>query len=115
MKRAEFTKRTRLEAFARCKGRCEGCGAILRPGHVEYDHDKPAAFNGLGTLDNCKVLCRSCHQSKTSFADIPAIAKSNRIRAREAGIKKKSKFACSKDSKWKKKISGEVVPRFTEN
>lgn len=109
--RHEFSKRTRLEAFTRCGGKCEACGSILRPGHVEYDHDKPAAFSGGNSLANCRVLCRGCHGEKTFQRDIPAIAKSNRIRAREAGIKKRSTFACSRDSKFKKKISGEVVRR----
>jgi 5-methylcytosine-specific restriction endonuclease McrA len=109
--RHEFGKRTKAEAFSRCRGRCEGCGSLLRPGHFEYDHANPDAFGGSATLDNCSVLCSSCHGEKTFRRDIPAIAKSNRIRARQAGIKKKSKFACSKDSKWKKKVDGSVVMR----
>jgi 5-methylcytosine-specific restriction endonuclease McrA len=76
-------------------GKCESCGSILRPGHFDYDHDKPDAFGGSNALANCRVLCSGCHGTKTSQVDIPAIAKSNRIRARQAGIKKPSKFACS--------------------
>ena len=109
--RIEFTKRTKLDAWTRCAGKCEHCGSLLRPGHFDYDHDKPAAFGGEAILANCRVLCEACHGDKTFSRDIPAIAKSNRVRARQAGIKKKSRFACSKDSKWKKKISGEVVAR----
>ncbi len=109
--RNEFPRRTKLEAFTRCKGRCEGCGFILRPGAFQYDHDLPDTFGGPATLSNCVVLCSGCHSSKTYSRDIPAAAKSNRIRKRRAGIKKKSSFACSRDSKWKKKISGEVVKR----
>jgi 5-methylcytosine-specific restriction protein A len=109
--RHEFSKRTRLEAFTRCKGKCEACGSILRPGHFAYDHDKPDAFGGSNALVNCRVLCSGCHGTKTSQVDIPAIAKSNRVRARQAGIKKPSKFACSKQSRWKKKIDGSVVLR----
>jgi 5-methylcytosine-specific restriction endonuclease McrA len=111
MERHEFTKRTRLEAFARCNGRCEDCGTILRPGGFDYDHDKPSAFGGEAILGNCRVLCKSCHGTKTFKRDVPAIAKSNRIRARQAGIKKQSKFACSKTSRWKKKLDGRVVAR----
>lgn len=111
--REEFSKRTKLEAFTRCRGRCEGagCGALLRPGHFDYDHDKPAAFGGGATIENCRVLCLGCHRQKTSKRDIPAIAKTNRIRARQAGLKKKSNFPGSKDSGWKKKMNGEVVRR----
>ena len=109
--REEFSKRTKLEAFERAQGKCEECGCLLRAGHFEYDHDKPAAFNGRATIGNCRVLCVGCHSHKTFGRDLPAIAKSNRIRAKEAGIKRQSKFACGKSSKWKRKVSGEVVPR----
>jgi 5-methylcytosine-specific restriction endonuclease McrA len=109
--REEFSKKTKLDAFRRSDGKCEECASILRPGRFEYDHDKPAAFGGGAFISNCRVLCSGCHSRKTFGRDIPAIAKSNRVRARQAGIKKQSKFACSKASKWKKKISGEVVPR----
>lgn len=111
MSREEFSKRTKLEAFTRCQGKCEGCGAILRPGRFDYDHDKPAAFGGSAKIENCRVLCAACHSSKTFRDDIPRIAKSNRIRKREAGLKKRSTFACSKDSKFKKRIDGSVVRR----
>jgi 5-methylcytosine-specific restriction protein A len=110
-KREEFSRGIKGEAWARCGGRCEACGSIIKPGQAEYDHDKPAAFGGRGVGENCRVLCRSCHGSKTYGRDIPAIAKSNRIRARNAGIKRKSRFACSKDKPFKKKIGGEVVRR----
>lgn len=109
--RHEFSKRTRLEAWTRCKGKCECCGALLRPGHFDYDHDKPAAFGGEAVLENCRVLCEACHGDKTYRRDIPAVAKSNRIRAHKAGIRRKSRFACSKDSPFKKKIDGTVVRR----
>ena len=108
--REEFSRKTKLEAFERAQGKCEACGCLLR-GRFDYDHDKPAAFNGRATVGNCRVLCVGCHSRKTFGRDIPAIAKSNRIRAKEAGIKRQSKFACSRDSKWKKKIGGGVVPR----
>ena len=86
--RHEFSKRTKRDAFTRCKGRCEGCTAILRPGHFDYDHDNPDAFGGSNELANCRVLCDGCHGKKTAQVDIPAIAKSNRIRKRQAGLKK---------------------------
>jgi 5-methylcytosine-specific restriction protein A len=111
MKRDEFTKRTRLEAFTRSGGKCEACGALLRPGGFAYDHDKPAAFGGDASLDNCRVLCNGCHGEKTFRTDIPRIAKSNRVRAKQAGIKRKSKFQTSRDGPFKAKIGGGVVRR----
>lgn len=109
--REEFSKRTRLEAWTRCGGRCEGCGAILRPGHFDYDHHTPAAFGGRAVAENCRVLCKPCHGQKTYGRDIPAVAKSNRIRAHRAGIRRPSRFPGAKNSRWKKKIDGTVVER----
>ena len=85
--RAEFSKATKLAAYRRASGRCERCSGLLSPGKFHYDHRNPAAFAGSDHLENCQVLCISCHASKTAKHDIPAIAKSNRIRAREAGIR----------------------------
>lgn len=86
--RVEFPKAVRLAAWRRCCGRCEECDARLYPGRFEYDHSNPAAFLGTATLANCRVLCRPCHRKKTHTSDVPAIAKSNRIRAAWAGIRK---------------------------
>lgn len=87
--RQEFSKKTRAEAFLRANGRCEGCGCLLRPGRIHYDHDKPDAFGGKSVIENCRALCVECHARKTGEVDIPAIAKSNRRRARAAGIRKR--------------------------
>jgi hypothetical protein len=51
-----------------------------------------------------------CDKPKTA-SDQKNIAKTKRIRQKHIGIKKKSSFACSKDSKWKKKLDGTVVRR----
>lgn len=108
--RKEFSKRTKLEAWQRAKGHCEACGIKLDGKRVEYDHIIADGLGGAPDLSNCKVLCGPCHRVKTR-SDIPRIAKTNRIRAKAAGIRKKSKFSCSRDGRWKKKISGEVVER----
>jgi 5-methylcytosine-specific restriction protein A len=111
VKRDEFSKKTKLEAFTRCGGKCEACGSILKPGGFDYDHDTPAAFGGAAVVENCRVLCKPCHGGKTFGRDIPAIAKSNRVRARNAGIKRKSKFQTSRDGPFKAKIGGGVERR----
>lgn len=87
MTRAEFSKATKLAAFRRAMGRCEGCGGLLMPGRFAYDHRNPAAFSGEASLENCCCLCEGCHNTKTFKRDIPAIAKSNRIAYRAAGVK----------------------------
>jgi 5-methylcytosine-specific restriction enzyme A len=109
--RQEFPAKIKVAAFERAKKRCERCGAILIAGKFRYNHRIPDALGGQPTLDNCEVLCIACDSAQTYQTDIPAIAKTRRIRKREAGIKKRSSFLTSKDSPYKKKLSGEVVRR----
>jgi 5-methylcytosine-specific restriction protein A len=86
--RREFSKRTRIEAFHRALGRCEKCTATLFPGRFRFDHIKPDAFGGNPALENCQVICLNCDAPKTYGEDIPAIAKSNRVRAAHIGVKR---------------------------
>ena len=110
--RREFPKAVRLAAWERCKGHCEGCTAKLFPGRFEFDHDIPDWLGGEPTLENCVVLCDPCHRSKTATVDIPRIAKAKRVRDAHLGIRKaKRPMPGSRQSKWKRKISGETVAR----
>jgi 5-methylcytosine-specific restriction endonuclease McrA len=85
--RSEFSKSTKLAAFARSGGRCETCGyKIVR--EAEHDHIVPAAIGGSNDLENCRVLCKKCHSVKTSKVDVPQIAKSVRIYEKRAGVRK---------------------------
>ena len=78
--RQEFPDRIRVQAFARARGKCEKCTALLIGGNrPQYDHATPDAVGGLPTLSNCVVLCKSCHGRKTSEKDIPEIAKTKRV------------------------------------
>lgn len=85
--RTEFSKAVRVAAFQRCKGRCEECGSLLRPGRFTYDHRNPDFMGGAPTLDNCQVLCWGCDKPKTA-KDQGHIAKAKRRMAREAGVRK---------------------------
>lgn len=116
--RLEFSKQTMREALTRSNGLCEGllpdgsrCNVNLWQKPRHFDHIIPAAIGGDNSLTNCAVLCVPCHLEKTTKRDIPIIAKSKRVSDRHNGIRKKSRFPGSRDSKFKKKISGEVVLR----
>lgn len=118
MTRREFTKATKRDAYERSEGCCEGiltsgerCNANLAHKPCHYDHVIPDAIGGDNSLQNCAVLCLPCHLEKTTKRDIPIIAKSKRIADKHRGIRKRSTFACSRDSKWKKRIDGSVVAR----
>ncbi len=90
-KRAEFSRKTKAEAFARAKGKCESCGVKIRPGiGPEYDHIIPDAVDGGNDLSNCKVLCKNCHGSKTAKSDVPEIARTYRVRDKHINAKPKS-------------------------
>lgn len=90
MKRREFSPKVKLAAFERANGTCE-CTRKLYPGDIEYDHRIPCDLGGDNSLDNCVPRCKSCHREKTR-QDMRAIAKSRRIRKRQAGIKRRGKI-----------------------
>jgi len=100
--RREFSAKTKIEAFKRCGGHCESCTAKLYTGKFDYDHDNPDGLTGDPTLDNCRVLCRSCHSIKTPH-DVATIAKAKRRERRHAGIKKPRSI-----KSWRR-FSGEIV------
>lgn len=49
----------RRAVFKRAGNRCEHCGSTYA---LEVDHIKPQAKGGATTLENLRVLCRSCNQ-----------------------------------------------------
>ena len=111
--RREFTAKIKEQAYERSGGHCEvrWCGAALTTGRIHYDHIIPCALGGEPTLANCQVICTACHKAKTTKEDIPRIAKAKRVRRKHIGIRKRSSFACSRQSRFKKKLNGEVVLR----
>ena len=109
--RTEFSQKVKANAAIRANGNCETCTRKLLTGDFHFDHEIPDALGGEATLENCRVLCRSCHANKTTKADVPRIAKAKRNYRKARGIRKPSRFFGARNSRWKKKISGEVVAR----
>lgn len=91
--RSEFPQSVKEAAWARCKDRCEACGASLADRRPEYDHCIPSALGGASDLSNCVVTCPPCHRLKTSTQDIPRIAKTKRIESRRANFRPKKPWA----------------------
>lgn len=110
--RTEFSNKVKRDALKRADGKCEvpGCGAFLSLNKYHYDHIIPDQMGGDASLDNCQVACWACHKEKTK-ADVADIAKAKRRERKHLGIRRESRFAGSKASGFKRKISGEVVPR----
>lgn len=118
MTRRNFPKAIKLAAYERAKGKCEECGGRLVTGKFEYDHVLADGLCGEPTLDNCMVVCAnfpgSCHGIKTRKHDIPAIAKAKRMKCKHIGAKSSRPFPGGRKSKFKRKVSGEVVLREPE-
>lgn len=113
MARTEFPLSVRKAAWARCAGRCEGCGGEFSAANPpEYDHVIEDALGGEPTLENCAVLGkRCCHDPKSRERAAP-VAKAARIERKRAGITpKKAILPGSRASGWKRRIDGTVVRR----
>jgi hypothetical protein len=63
----EFPKSVKLQAWDRCKGKCEcGCNVKIIAGDgPEYHHRLEVALSGDNTLENCQVLRKRCHDPIT--------------------------------------------------
>jgi 5-methylcytosine-specific restriction enzyme A len=95
--------------------RCAVTGEDIDPSadgfHV--DHRVPLGLGGGEEDDNLQALAIAAHKLKT-IADLKAIAKMKRIKLKHAGLwVSKHPLPCGRKSKWKRKVSGEVVRKGT--
>lgn len=111
MARQEFTVATKKARWAHSCGKCEGCGVSLEGQRVEYDHNTACRDGGDNSFENCRVLCKHCHNAKTFGPDSEKFQTIRKREKRDAGIKKRSSWPCGKNTQWKQKIGGGVVPR----
>jgi len=103
--------RVRLRVFARDNGVCHISGRRIRPSDAwDCDHIVALANGGEHRERNLAPALRDKHREKTA-QDVAEKAKNDRVRKRHLGIKKPSRFACSRDSRFKKRIDGTVVLR----
>jgi 5-methylcytosine-specific restriction protein A len=103
--------RVRLRVFERYNGTCYLSGRKIMPGDKWHIEHLQALINGGENREsNMAPALVEPHKIKTA-ADVKQKAKNDRVRKKHLGIKKPSSFACSRNSKWKKKINGEVVLR----
>lgn len=113
MSRREFSTQVRRAAFRRADGHCECCTRPLSVGDVHFDHVIPDRLGGEPALENCEVLCRSCHAVKTYRHDVPNIARAKRRHDRHWGLKPKSgrPMDGSRRSRFRKHMDGSVSMR----
>lgn len=103
--------RVRLRVFERHNGICYLSGRKIQAGDKwQLEHPLAIINGGENRESNLAPALVEPHKVKTA-EDVEQKAKNDRVRKRHLGIRKPSKFTCSRDSKFKKKIDGSVVLR----
>jgi hypothetical protein len=122
MTRREFPDRIKAKIVKRAmdeNGRvhCEGCGGVLKLKDYEIDHKIPEALvvdktKELTAVDG-QLLGKCCHRGENgkTKADMGRITKAKWQERKHLLRKKRSTFACSRESKFKKRMDGTVVLR----
>lgn len=111
--RRRISTRERVDIFNRNGGICHLCSLRIDAGQ-EWDvsHDTPLEMGGSDEGDNLKPAHRRCHRHHTATVDVPVIRKTQRKEAKHLGAKTTSRpLPGGRHSKWKRTLSGKVVPR----
>jgi len=104
--------RVRVRLFNKYNGVCCcGCTRKITAGEAwQLDHIVALVNGGQNREGNLWPLLVAHHKEKTA-KDVEEKSLVYKKRKKYLGIKKKSTWACGRDSKFKRKISGEVVVR----
>lgn len=105
--------RVQARVFERHGGRCHWTGRKIMAGEAwDVDHVVALINGGENRESNLAPILRGKpHQEKTA-EDVAIKKKIAKIRARHLGIKQPKKpFPGGKQSKWKRTMDGQVVPR----
>ncbi len=103
--------RVKLRVFQAHGGICHIANRKIMPGEPwDAEHVKAIINGGENRENNLAPALRDKHPIKTA-RDMAEKARTYRKRKSNLGIKKRSSFACSRQSRWKKKVTGEVVLR----
>lgn len=113
--RRSLSTRDRARIFAAHGGICHFCGGKIDGTRERWEvsHAIPLALGGADDAGNRRPAHYKCHRDATAKEDIPAIAKAKRREARHIGAKAPSRtpLPFGRASKWKRKLSGEIVER----
>lgn len=106
-----FPPRVKVRILERFKRRCANCGNLIVAGRWICDHIIALINGGQNRESNGQPLCDICnpHKNAADVAEKSAIAET--IKSHYGLKKPKHPMPGSRQSKWKKKVSGEVVLR----
>lgn len=109
---AKIPDRVRLRVFEAHGGMCALTGRkITAADKWDVDHIIALANGGEHREKNLQPVLATAHREKTR-EDVALKSKIARVRKKHLGIyRPKSTLAGSKQSKWKRKVNGEIVPR----
>lgn len=115
--RRRLSSSAREALYDRCRGNDDfpacnipGCGRLVRPGErwVESHFPVPFALGGIET----GIAHEICNQVYAADVEVPAIAKTKRVRRRHIGAHvARHPLPCGRNSRFKKTMNGGVVPR----
>jgi 5-methylcytosine-specific restriction protein A len=111
--RQSFSPMRKLRIFEAASGICHLCGLRIQAGDKwEVEHRRALALLGTNDDANLAPVHVDCHAEKTKD-DVARNAKAKRAKAKHLGIKRRSSrpIPGSKGTRFRKKISGEVVLR----
>lgn len=104
--------RVRIRVFVKFDGICQECGVKIVGKRWICDHRIALINGGENRENNLGPIHEACDKTKTAL-DVAEKSKVYRKKAKHLGIKlKKSKpMPGSRNSPWKRTMSGKVVPR----
>lgn len=114
MKRKSRPPRERARLFQLHGGICHMCGQKVQVNERwELSHVIEWELTHDDSDENVKPAHYACHRTYTNTDGNPMVAKTLRLERKHLGIKstQKSKWPTGRDTKFKSKIGGGVVPR----
>ena len=111
--RKSLTTKQRVAIFQAADGVCDICQGCIQVGERwEVSHRIPLALGGKDESGNMYPAHAKCHRAHTSDVDVPAIAQAKRREAQHLGARQsRNPLPGGRNSKWRKKLDGSVVPR----
>jgi len=111
--RRKLTPHRRLQVWESTGGRCVICGQEIDCIRERWiaEHIRALELGGIDHLSNMGPAHEACARGKTQ-ADHHRAAKAKRQKIQHLGAGKGSRpLPCGRQSRWKKKMNGTIVPR----